>query len=269
MTERDEMTKIELPRLLHEKGYRPLKVQDRAVASAALSSLSVLGESSIRALLFHICSLAGMQERQLLSNYKEFERTLCSALGSGADIILKRFYEELSRNVQRSGMSPNEILETIGRDEPYVFMRNVMVGEHVLLLYRDRQFRDRMLDAFFDPVQSAGGLYTKGAILSDLDSNELAIPSVTWQDLQKGAGPTGLEEKLADWITTLGVGKLRLARDNTYLLENDIDEIPVTRFRDATLICTCDIRVGIESTSRATESHNYVVLEDSKTVYTK
>ncbi|AIC15469.1 hypothetical protein [Nitrososphaera viennensis] len=260
------MIKMDMPRLLDERGYKPLKMQEKAVASAAMSSLTVLGESSIRALLFHMSTLAGMQERELLSNYKEFEKALWSALGSGADIILKRFDEELAKNVQATDMGPNEVLDAMRRDESYVFMRNVSAGEHVLLLYRSVQFRDRMLGAFFDPV--AGGRQAKGAILSE-PAALASAPSITWHELQEKVAGASLDEKVSEWTSALGAGRLRLARDSTWLLENNLEETTASRFKDAALVCACDLRVGIERTSRAMESHDYVVLEDSKTVYAK
>jgi hypothetical protein len=45
------MISMDVPRLLDERGYKPLKIHEKVVASAALSSLTVLGESSVRALL--------------------------------------------------------------------------------------------------------------------------------------------------------------------------------------------------------------------------
>ncbi|AIF84687.1 hypothetical protein NTE_02644 [Candidatus Nitrososphaera evergladensis SR1] len=266
------MIKMDMPRLLDERGYKPLKVQEKAVASAALSSLTVLGESSVRALLYHMAALAAMQERELLSNYKEFEKALWSALGSGADIILKRFDEELAKNVQATDMGPNEVLDAMKRDQPYVFMRNISAGEHVLVLYRSTQFRDRMLGAFFDSTtaQGGGGRQAKGAILSEPASLAFA-QSITWRDLQekKKAGGTSLDEKVSEWTSTLGGGKLRLARDSTWLLENNIEETAAAKFKDAALVCACDLRVGIERAAKAMESHNYVVLEDSKIVYAR
>ncbi|MEO9363014.1 MAG: hypothetical protein ABI348_03850 [Nitrososphaera sp.] len=259
------MNKMDMPRLLDERGYKPLKMQEKAVASAALGSLTVLGESSVRALLYHMSTLAGVQEKEILSNYKEFEKGLWSTLGSGADIILKHFDEMLARNVQATDMGPSEILDAIRRDGPYVFMRNVSAGEHVLLLYRSAQFRDRMLGAFFDPVV-AGGRQAKGAILSE--SASLTVPSITWRELQEKAGAS-LDKKLSEWTSALGTGRLRLARDSTWLLENNMEETASEKFRDAAFVCACDLRVGVERASKAMESHGYIVLEDSKTVYAR
>lgn len=265
------MTGLDLPRLLDEKGYRPLKVQEKVVASAAMNSLAVLGEPSVRALLYHVSAVAGMQEKEIISNYKEFEKALWSALGSGADIVLKRFDEELSRNVALpADMDPNEVIDAIKKDQLYVFMRNVSAGEHVLLLYRSTQFRDRMLDAFFAPV--AGGRQAKCAILSEPASLASAPAVTTWQKLHEDdfKPGMGLGDKVAGWTSSaLGAGKLRLAMDNTWLVENNIDEISATKFKDAALVCSCDLRVGIQRASAAIESHGYIVLEDSETVYAR
>ena len=41
-------------------------------------------------------SLTGLQEKELLANFRELEKALWSVFGYGADIILKRLSEELA-----------------------------------------------------------------------------------------------------------------------------------------------------------------------------
>lgn len=50
----------EMTRFLVQKGYVPLRVHDRVVSAAAKNTLSVLGDASSRALLFHMAVLTGL-----------------------------------------------------------------------------------------------------------------------------------------------------------------------------------------------------------------
>jgi hypothetical protein len=257
------MMKMDIPRVLQEQGYEPLKAHERVLAATALFSLSVLGTSSVKALLFHMSTLTGMQEKELLSNYREFEKALWSALGSGADIILKHFSDELARNVQAQGMGVTEIIDSMKRDEPHVFMRNTVAGEHALLLYRNQAFKDRMLAAFFDPA--SGVRETRAAVL-DQQVQLPSVSSVTFADLR--AGPQDAGEKIARWASAAaGQGRLRLAVDGTWLVENSAG-FPAAKLRDAALLLMCNMRAGADHATRTMHA-GYVVLEDTKTVYVK
>lgn len=257
------MMEMDISRVLQEQGYGPLKVHERVMAATALSSLAVLGTSSVKALLFHMSMLSGMQEKELLSNYREFEKALWSALGSGADIILKHFSDELARNMQAHGVGVTEMIDAMKRDEPYVFMRNTAAGEHTLLLYRNQAFKDRMLAAFFDPV--SGVRETRAAVFERQEKLH-SVSSVTWADLR--AGPQDAGEKMVQWVSaTAGQGKLRLAVDSTWLVENSAG-LPATKLRNAALLAMCDVRVGTDRATRTMHA-DYVVLEDTKTVYMK
>lgn len=255
------MMKMDVPRVLQEQGYAPLDAHERVVAATAMSSLSVLGASSVKALLFHMSTLSGLQEKELLSNYREFEKALWSALGTGADIILKHFSDELARNAQTQGMGVTEVIDAMKRDEPYVFMRNTVAGEHTLLLYRNEGFRDRMLAAFFDPASEMRE--ARAAVL------EQPLPSVSHLALSDlRADPHRAGEKVTDWaFAVAGQGRLRLAVDCTWIVENNV-QIPFTKLRDAALLCACDLRIGAERAAKAIPS-GHIVLEDTKAVYMK
>jgi hypothetical protein len=67
---------LDVHRLLREKGFLPLSLQERLVSSAARRALAVLGEQSVVALIYHMTTLTGLKEKELLSNYAEFEKAL-------------------------------------------------------------------------------------------------------------------------------------------------------------------------------------------------
>jgi hypothetical protein len=147
------------------------------------------------------------------------------------------------------------------QDEPYVFMRNTVAGEHTLLLYRNPAFRDRMLAAFFDPA--SGVREARAAIL---DQPLPSVSHLALSDLR--ADPPNAGEKVADWASAVaGQGRLRLAVDCTWLVENSV-QMPFAKLRDAALLCACDLRIGAERATRAIPS-GYIALEDTKAVYVK
>lgn len=264
--------KTDLVRHLTRAGYSPLRVQDRAVSAAAAKSLSVLGESSTRALLFHMCSITGMQEKELLSNYMEFERTLWSVLGNGADLLLKRFCDNLARNIDADGLDLTEVIDEIKRDEPYVFVRNMDYGENVLLLYRSTGFRDRIMTGFFDPL--AGGAESRAALAAD-PPFPAHVSAMTYRQLQETYRGGTVGENVSRWSALLRQDgrHLRLARDNTWLAENKIDEEPHARpdtRSDAAVLCAYDAgRLSPENTVAIMESHDIVVFEESQAVHAR
>jgi hypothetical protein len=102
--------------------------------------------------------MTGLKEKELLSNLVELEKALWSSLGYGADILLKRLSDELARNVDRAGIGFAEVLDELKRDEQAVFARSISQGENMALLYSSTGFRNRIVSAFFDPMQGGGAM---------------------------------------------------------------------------------------------------------------
>lgn len=260
--------KADLARHLTQVGYAPLKAQERAVLAAATMSLGVLGEASTKALLFHMCSVTGMQEKKLLSNYREFERALWSILGNGADILLKRFSDNLSRNVDAGGLGMAEVVDAIKRDEPYVFVRNMSYGENVLLLYKSENFRDRIMSGFFSPLD---GVEAGAAALAP-GSLPAHVSAMTYERLQATYSGKSIEEKISRWVSSIGRDgrHLRLARDDTWLAEKGIGEEAHHKDAGVAALCAYDAgRLSTESTYRIMELHDIVVFEESQAVYAR
>lgn len=266
--------KIDFTRLLSEMGYAPFTLKERVTSFAALNALNVLGNSFVRALLHHMSSKTGLRG-ELLSNYAEFENALRMILGYGANIILKRFHLELSRNVSASDLGLDETFQEISKNEPVVFVRNMACGEHALLLYTSQDFRDRVITSFFEPL--SGSNETKAAILT---ANAAPFPSaviaITYQQLQDRYGLTAVNQKIEEWASAIRAGgsRLRLAKDNTWIVENGLEEglhdSATSPWNDVTLLCAYDIsKIGPERAGKVVESHNFVVLEGARAVYAK
>jgi hypothetical protein len=265
--------KTDLVRLLTEMGYAPFTLKDRVVSIAALNALSVLGNAFVRAILHHMSSRTGLRG-ELLSNYAEFENALRMILGLGANVILKRFNRELAKNVHAHNLGLDDTFQEISKNEPAVFVRNMTRGEHVLLLYSSQGFRDMVISSFFDSL--SGGNETKAAVLASAAPFPSSVIAITYQQLQHSYGLTAVNQKIEEWASAIRAGdaRLRLAKDNTWLVENGLEEGPHDSERspwsEATVLCAYDIsKIGHERASKVVESHGFVVLEGSKSVYAK
>lgn len=267
------MASVDFRRLLYEAGYVPFDLTERVVSTSSRNALAILGESSIRALMFHMTFLSGMSEKELLADYKAFEKSLRASIGFGADIIINHFSEELAKNLtsRTSDLSVDEVLSRISRDELQVFMRNIAMQEHAVLIYKNSNFRDRMMAAFFDPV--AGPTGPKGAIMSG--DKLAAAPTITYQ--QMGTDHDKLMKVLADWISSVrSAGAARIGKDNTWLLENGFEKEILSAEKAAgpklsdnmALLCAYDIAKLNEQQARVVvETHKFVVLEEPQVVY--
>lgn len=258
--------------MLIQKGYAPLKVQERAIQAAAMSSLGVLGQASVRVLLFHMCALTRLLEKDLLVNYREFEKALWAVLGNGADILLKRFSDELARNVPASGLGLNEILDAIRKDEPFVFVRNMNYGENALLLYRSESFRNRVVSGFFDPIADVNE--SRAAVFANAPDLPPSVAAMTFEQLQERHA--SIEKSASEWIFSLKQGgrRLRLAKDNTWLAEKGLDEGlhegRSATWKDAAVLCAYDAgRIDADKTLEIMELHDVMIFEDSRAIYAR
>lgn len=265
------MTKLDMLEFLLERGYAPLRMQDRIVSHAARRALAVLGEHSVTTLLYHMWTLTGMKEEELLSNHVEFEKALWSSLGYGADILLKRFSEELGKIVHRTGVSLGEALDEIRQNELMVFARSISQGENAVLLYKTIEFRDAVISAFFEPPEG------RVAMAALAESHSRIPPSVartTYRELQSGRGTATISSRVAEWTSALRLQEsaLRLAKDNTWLVENDMAEPShdSTGVKKAALLCAYDLtRIDTASVAKAIELHDFVVVEGLQSVYAR
>lgn len=265
------MGRADIPRMLLEKGYSPLRLQDRVVSSAARRALAVLGEQSVAALIYHMSSLTGLKEKELLSNMVEFEKALWASLGYGADILLKRFSEELARNVGMAGAGFGEMLDQIRSNEHAVFARSISQGENMALLYTTTSFRDKIISAFFEPAEGGGVM---AALVESPSGLPTSVARTTYGELRAGRSRTALDSRVAEWVSAVrpAGSSLRLAKDNTWLAENGMpepshDSIGVRR---TALLCAYDLsRLDSASAAKAAELHDFVAVEGLQRIYAK
>jgi hypothetical protein len=257
-----------MARFLVQNGYAPLRVQDRIVSAAAKKMLSILGEASAKALMFHMTSLTGIGEKELLANFRELERGLWSVFGCGAEIMLKRLSDELAAATRSTGLGFNEMLDEIRRDEPLAFVRTVSYGEHALLIYNSVSFRDKMVKGFFDsPAKESRAAIMAGSLPA-------SVTAVTYDQLAQRYGPQAVAEKAGEWAFSLQRGvHLRLATDNTWLVEKGMHEADHRRgrppWKGAAVLCAYDAEKVRDQATIILEPYDFVVLEDSNAVYSR
>ena len=265
------MVRIDMLETLIEKGYTPLRLQERIVASGARKALAVLGPQSVAALLYHMSTLTGLKEKELLSNYIEFEKALWSSLGYGADVLLKRFSEELGRIGGRTGAGLGEALDEIRRNEQAVFARSIAQGENAALLYKSTGFRDAMVSAFFEPLE---GKMAMAALVERQSKLPPSVARTTYRELQSGRGTATIGSRVAEWTSALrpAGSALRLVKDNTWFVENGMPEPShdSAELRKAALLCAYDLsRMDSTNVARAIELHDFVIVEGLQVIYAR
>jgi hypothetical protein len=76
-------------KILDKLGYLPIPSKsDRILYDAAKESIERLGQSASKAILNHICSIDGLSEEELLTNYDLLEKSLQRVLREGSEVLL-------------------------------------------------------------------------------------------------------------------------------------------------------------------------------------
>jgi hypothetical protein len=183
-----------------------------------------------------------------------------------------RFSDDIAKNVPAGDLGLNEILDTLRKDEPFVFARNMDYGENAALLYKNESFGDRVMSEFFDPVSVADE--TKAAVFAKMPALPQSVATTTYEQLQDKGIP--ICERMAKWAFSLRQGgkRLRLAKDDTWLAEMGLDEElhdgGSAPWEDAAVLCTYDAgRIGADKTVRIIELHDIIMFEDSEVVYSR
>ena len=213
--------------VLDELGYFPLSSKAEAILyDAAKKSVERLGESASKALLDHICSVNGLSEKELLTNYDLFEKSLYRVLRKGAAVILHYLKRELL--VQAVLIDPNitisdihnprlvvgDILKRIRVVETLEFVRKIPSHKHIAFLYRNENSKADILAAFFDTKIT--GKATKGFLASNKPTND-DLSYMLYEELLQEP-PRDYEvvaKRLDDWIAKLNSSNKSQQQNNT------------------------------------------------------
>jgi hypothetical protein len=149
--------------ILDELGYCPISsTAEDILYSVAKKSIEQLGESASKALLDHICSIDGLSEKELLTNYDLFEKALYRVLKKGAEVILDYLKRELLiqavlidtsitiSEIRNPRLAIRQIVQRIRAAETLEFVRKIPSCKHITFLYRSDYSKDKLFAAFFD-----------------------------------------------------------------------------------------------------------------------
>ncbi len=200
--------------VLDELGYFPLYSKaDKILYDAAKKSIERLGESASKALLDHICSINGLSEKELLTNYDLFEKSLYRVLRTGSAVILHDIKRELLvravlidpnitiSDIRNPRLAVGDILKRIRVVETLEFVRKIPSHKHIAFLYRSENSKADILAAFFDTKITVKA--TKGLLSSNKPTND-DLSYMSYEELL--LEPREYEvvaKRLADWIAKL------------------------------------------------------------------
>jgi hypothetical protein len=200
--------------VLDELGYFPLSSKaEEILYDAAKKSIERLGGSASKALLDHICSINGLSEKELLTNYDLFEKSLYRVLRKGAGVILRDLKRELLvhavlidptitiSDIRNPRLAVGDILKRIRVLETLEFVRNIPSHKHIAFLYRNENSKADILAAFFDTKIT--GKATKGILSSNKPTND-DLSYMSYDELlQEPREYEVVAMRLADWIAKL------------------------------------------------------------------
>ena len=164
-------------------------------------------------MLDHICSINGLSEKELLTNYDLFEKSIHRVLRKGAEVILRDLKRELL--VQVVLIDPNitigdirnpllavgDILKRIRVVETLEFVRKIPLHKHIAFLYINENSKADILAAFFDT--KIPGKATK-ALLSSNKPTKDDLSYMSYEELlQEPREYEVVANRLADWIAKL------------------------------------------------------------------
>jgi hypothetical protein len=161
-----QKTEFEYSTLLEELGYLPVNSKvNKVLIASTKACLEKLGKSYSDALLYNMCSLSGLTENELLTNFELFEDSLYRTVGKAANSILHDIKKEILihavilnpsltvSNILDPTLTINDVLKGINEAETLGFMRDnslLSSNVHIILLYKSEEIKDKILSAFFD-----------------------------------------------------------------------------------------------------------------------
>ncbi len=184
-----------------------------------MKSIERLGESASKALLDHICSINELSEKELLTNYDLFEKSLYRVIRKGAEVILRDLKRELLVqavlidpnitiiDIRNPGLAVGDILKRIRAVETLEFVRKTPSHTHIAFLYTNDNSKNNILAAFFDTKinSSAKGLFSFKKPANNYVSGVENI--ILYEELlQEPREYEVVAKRLADWLAKLNPG---------------------------------------------------------------
>jgi hypothetical protein len=291
--------------ILDELGYVPIPSQaDRILYDAARRSIERFGQSSSKAILDHMCSIDGLSEEELLTNFDLLEKSLQTVLRKGAEVVLHDIKTEILTHavlidptitiseIRNPQLTIGNIIKRIRSAEALEFIREKASHKHIAFLYRNENAKNKIFSAFFDPNITAKA--SKGLLLYKKPSNGLSQvlnyvdSSMLYEELlQESREKQVVARKLADWVHSLKNLRLdNIKRDATRIASEDATwwlrngfadhysigfEESVGRSLQDDLSVLCGYNISEYSNNGTINTmianHGYVILDETSIVY--
>jgi len=290
--------------ILDKLGYIPIPSRaDRILYDAARRSIERFGQSASKAILDHMCSMDGLSEEELLTNFDLLEKSLQRVLRKGAEVVLHDIKIETLihavlidptitiSEIRSPQLTISNILKRIRSTEALEFIREKASHKHIAFLYRNEDAKNKIFSAFFDTNITAKA--SKGLLLSKKPNNGLVQVlnnvnrSMLYEELlQESREEQVVARKLAEWVHSLKNLSLdKTKNDATRIASEDVtwwtrngfanhyckgfEELIGRLQDDLSVLCGYNISDygNNETINRMIATHGYVVLDDTSIVY--
>jgi hypothetical protein len=247
--------------LLDKLGYIPVSSKAEHIISESIkkSLESFFGHAATVVLLHHLASFYGLSEKELTTNYDIFEKSLSKISAYGAKIILKDIRKEMlietiksstgSEITEQDILNPDigirEIINKIGYDEIAKFVHAMPPGEHINLVYKNEDTKDKLLSSFLssesyhDEIVNNRITSMRGLITTKLTKFNYIKDILYYEDLSLAVEKSEIINKLWDWM-------IRLRSKNYSTIFKEGRDKEIVRYEDKDIMASSCVRVAIE-----------------------
>ena len=247
--------------LLDKLGYIPVSSKAEQIISESIkkSLESLFGHAATVVLLHHLASFYGLSEKELTTNYDIFEKSLSKISGYGAKTILRDIRKEMlieaiksssgSEITEQDILNPDigirEIINKIGYDEIAKFVHAMPPGEHINLVYKNEDTKDKVLSSFLssesyhDEIVNNRITSMRGLITNKLTKFNYINNILYYEDLSLVVEKSEIINKLWDWM-------IRLRSKNYSTIFKEGRDKEIVRYEDKDIMASSCVRVAIE-----------------------
>lgn len=302
------LTNLRYLSILDELRYFPTSsVCNQLLRESVEESLAHIGKSYSKALLNNMCSLYGLSESELLTNYDLFETTLYKVLGPAGQSVITRIKKEMLlravmsnseitvNDILNPALTVNYVLKKLQYVELFEFLNGLHGGEHIALLYTDEVPKNKILCEFFrssmeDQQGRHRGRNPIGLVSVKPTKDKDMIFNIPYKELLDYSRKFDVKERLAKWITyvhSFNVSKnsipTKIAEEDASLwLKSGFSADEDLRLEQMFSTFTCDHNLSIlcaydiskidgadirSMMKSIISAHDYVILDEPLVVY--
>lgn len=270
---------------LFSHGYSPIHKSSSIIKASIRRSFGVFGETVPEVFFGYLSKIYGMPEDMLLLDYDLVERALKDLFRSGAEIALNLIRQNLVEAVPEldTRLTTRQMVCALLEKEAMEIVRNLASREHIILVHRSQDAKQRMISSFLDS-QGAKGVIFSGdkqfgpgveAIAYDrmagvLEKTWSVEDFLKWSDSVKSKKVPGGEGARASRI---------VGEDSTWLLNNGFaDELlslekrlgPRLDDERMSVLCAYDSRqTPPQYLQEVIVFHDYVITDEPMLVFRK